>query len=421
MAEVKIALLGAGTIGSGVYRLIHKNMESIAEAHGVAIKIKYALVRDINKPRKNVPQAVLTDDFSVILNDTEIQLVVEAMGGTEPALQYALSCLEAGKTYVTANKELIAKHWDKLEKAAAKTSAGLYFEASVAGGIPIIKSITDGLQANNIKSIMGIINGTTNYVLSKMSEENWEYKQALKKAQTMGYAEPDPTNDVEGFDAVYKLAILASLAFRQRVCVNDVSREGITKVTKQDTIYAEELGYVIKLLAIGKRSEKGLQLQVHPTMIGKEHPLASVSGPFNAIFINGSAVGELMLYGRGAGDMPTASAIVSDIINALTEKTHMRYPFIIEPNGAKKILDDWQSAFYIRFTVMDKPGVLSKISGLFAKYNVSLESVVQKGKQQKNVALVIITHRASEKAFMHAIEEINKLDFVKGANIIRVE
>ena len=259
---------------------------------------------------------VVTDDFARIINDDSVEVVAEAMGGIEPAKSYALAALRAGKTYVTANKELVSKHWEELEQAAAQTGAGLYFEAAVAGAVPVIKAVTDSLNANQIQGIKGIINGTTNYILSKMSNEGLGYDEVLRQAQELGYAEADPTNDVEGYDAQFKLAILASLAFGKRVKVEDIHREGISQITAEDVKIAHDLGFGIKLLAIGKMVGDELQVRVHPTMLPLDHPLCSVSGPFNAVFIDANALGEMMLYGRGAGDLPTASAVVSDVLNA---------------------------------------------------------------------------------------------------------
>lgn len=419
MLECNIALIGLGTVGGGTYQLIQQNADLFAKREGIKINIKRILVKDLEKER-DVPKELLTDTIDDIITDEQIDLVAEAMGGTDPALLYALAVLKSGKTYVTANKELVAKHWMELEKEASKTQAGLYFEPSVAGGIPIIRTITDGLQANRIESIMGIINGTTNYILSRMQDEKIGYAEALSAAQELGYAEPDPTNDVEGYDAAYKLAILTSLAFGKRVLVEDIFCDGIQNVTADDIAMAEQLGYVIKLLAIGKDHEDGkTELRVHPTMIPSTHPLAAVSGPYNAVYVQGNAVGDVMLYGRGAGDMPTASAMVSDILMALKTKTHPRYDFAVDK--AASVAKDFKSSYYVRTMAADEPGMLSKIAGVFAKYGTSLESVMQQGRGYSAVPIIFVTHPTSENSLMQAIEEIRSYDEISIASIIRVE
>lgn len=421
MKVCKIALLGAGTVGGGIIKLLEQNGDTIQRIHGIKIEIAAVLVNNINKKREGVDPALLTDDFSRIIEDDEICLVAEAAGGINPMRDYALASLNAGKTYVTANKELIAKCWPELEAAAEKTGAGLYFEPAVAGAVPVIKALTDSLQANHMTSVMGIINGTTNYILSKMADEGWDYGDALKTAQALGYAEPDPTNDVEGFDTAFKLAILASLAFNKRVELDDIFRTGISAVTAEDVEIARELGYAIKLLAVGKSNGEEIEARVHPTMVPLSHPLATVSGPFNAVFVEGSASGPLMFYGRGAGDLPTASAQVSDIINALTETSHKRYAFALAENGTANVSRNWETAYYIRTMAADRPGVLEKVAGVFAKHNVSIESVVQRGRGTDAVPLVFVTHKAHEKAVMAAIEDIKTMDFLSVASIIRVE
>ena len=418
----RIALLGAGTVGSGVCKLIAENGAMMARNTGVEIEIAAILVRDVKKPRPGVPQELLTNDFARILEDDSICLCAEAMGGTDPALSYALAALKAGKSYVTANKELVSKHFEELEQAAAHSGAGLYFEPSVAGAVPVIKALSDSLSANRIHGVMGIINGTTNYIMSKMSQEGLGYSEALKQAQELGYAEPDPTNDVEGYDARFKLAILASLAFDARVRVEDIYCEGITQITAEDVQIAHDLGFGIKLLAIGKMVDGKVQVRVHPTMLPLSHPLCAVSGPFNAVYVDASAAGELMFYGRGAGDMPTASAMVGDVLHALTQEKQRRYPFALPGGCQAQIADDWQCAFFIHTLAKDEPSVLGRVASILGAHGVSIEAVMQKGKENNGaVPVVFITHETSEKACMAAIAEIKQLDIIEVQNIIRVE
>lgn len=425
MKKAKIALLGLGTVGSGVFKIISTTGADIRHRDNIDIEIKKILVRDKNKKRAvECDESLITDNFEDILNDPEIELVAEFMGGVTPAKDYMIKALEAGKTVVTANKECLAKHWPELNAAALKSGAGLYFEASVAGGIPIIRTIWDSMQANNIQSVMGIINGTTNYMLSTMEEKGVEYAEVLKDAQQKGYAEADPKNDVEGYDAAFKLSILSSLAFHARIPVDYIYKEGITKITKEDILYANELGYTIKLLAIGKKHDKTIEVRVHPTMIPKTHPLSSVRGAFNAVFIEGSAVGDIMLYGKGAGDLPTGSAVVSDIVIALTTAKHKYTTFRNEYDVSKELTFNfnWLSKFYVRMESLDKPGVLAKVAGIFASHDVSVATVLQKGSDGERVPLIFVTHEAREVSFMNAIEEISKLDEITAVHsTIRVE
>ncbi len=420
----RIALLGAGTVGTGVCRLIAENGHLMAQNNGVDIEIAKILVRDLTKEHPGVPASLLTEDFNEILQDPSIVLIAEAMGGTDPALDYALESLRAKKCYVTANKELISKHFEQLEQTARDNGVGLYFEPSVAGAIPVIKALTDSLAANNVLSIMGIINGTTNYILSKMSQENLDYEVALKQAQELGYAEPDPTNDVMGYDARFKLSILASLAFRKRVFVEDILCEGITGITAEDVRTARELGFGIKLLAIGKADAGNkVQVRVHPTMLPLDHPLCSVHDAFNAVFIKASAAGDMMLYGRGAGDMPTASAMVADILHTLMQATRRRYNWAWENGSKADISEDWQSAFFIHTRAKDEPRVLGRIANILGDHGVSIEAVMQRGKigEDGRVPVIFITHETSEKACRKAVEQIKKLDIINVVSIIRVE
>jgi homoserine dehydrogenase len=421
MRNVKIAILGMGTVGSGIYKLIEKERKNIEHKEGISLDVKKVLAKAYSI---DIPEEKKAKDIEEILSDPEIEIVAEVMGGINPAKEFIIRMLSAGKTVVSANKELIAQHWPELEKAAKKAGAGFYFEASVGGGIPILRAISESLQANSIESVYGIINGTTNYILSKMADEGREFEDVLKEAQELGYAEANPTSDVDGFDSMYKLSILASMAFHARVPVEYIYREGITGITREDIEVGRELGYEVKLLAIGKRDGNAIQMRVHPTMIPKDHPLASIKGSFNSIFINGSAVGEMMLYGRGAGDMPTASALVSDMIYSLGVGKHKYSTFYNEEGLSKEITieNNWQTKVFIRMSVQDRPGVLASIASLLGDNNVSLESVLQKGKGKGNVPLILVTHVAHEEAIRRAIKEIEKLpDVVSVASCIRVE
>lgn len=422
---VKVAFLGMGNIGGGVFATLGLNSEGIAHREGLRFELTRALVRNLNKPRPmGVWQNMLTTDFNDILNDPEIMLVAEFLGGVEPAFGYLEKLLLAGKSVVTANKEVIAHRWPALEQAARQGGAGLYYEASVCGGIPVIKTINESLQANEISGIKGIINGTTNHMLSRMSSAGIDYAEALDEAQREGLAEPDPTNDVGGHDAACKLSILASIAFHAKVSVDRVFREGITRITPVDIAQGRELGYEIKLLAIGKKRGRTIEARVHPTFIPREHPLSSVHGSYNAVFLEGNAVGNLMLYGRGAGDMPTASAIISDMITAAKAREH-HYNTFENTLGASPQVDiaqDWDTRYFLHVEVLDKPGVLADIAGVLARHNVSIASCVQKGWDMNVVPIFIITHRTHEKAMTEAVKELEALSSITEiAGLIRVE
>ena len=422
---VKVGFLGLGNIGGGVFTALGLNGEGIAHREGLRFQLKKALVRGLDKPRPvGIRRDMLTTDFDEILNDPEITLVAEFLGGVDPAFGYLVKLLQAGKTVVTANKEVIAHRWPELEQAARQGNAGLYYEASVCGGIPVIKAINESLQANEIYAIKGIINGTTNHMLSRMSTAGICYAEALDEAQRQGLAEPDPTNDVGGHDAACKLSILASIAFHAKAPVDRVFREGITAINPVDIAQGRELGYEIKLLAIGKKRGRTVEVRVHPTFIPREHPLSAVHGSYNAVFLEGNAVGSLMLYGRGAGDLPTASAIISDMITAAKTAEH-RYNTFENTAGASAQVDiatDWDTRYFLHLEVQDKPGVLADIAGVLARHNVSIASCVQKGWDMSVVPIFIITHRTREKAMVSAMEEMRSLpSIVEVAGLIRVE
>ena len=412
---------GDGNGRSGIYRLIENEKKRIEHKEGISLTVAKVLAKDYSI---EIPDELKAKDFDEILEDKDIKIVAEVMGGIHPAKEFITRALQAGKTVVTANKELIARYWPELEKAAKDADAGFYYEASVGGGIPIIKSIWDSLQANSIESVYGIINGTTNYILTKMADEGRDFDDVLKEAQELGYAEANPSSDVDGYDSMYKLSILASLAFHAHVPIEYIYREGITKVTREDIVVGRELGYEVKLLAIGKREGNSIQMRVHPTMVEKDHPLASIKGSFNSIFIKGSAVGEMMFYGKGAGDLPTASALVSDMIYSLNVTRHRYSTFYNEKELSNEIIieNNWETKAIIRINVHDRPGVLANIAKIFGNNNVSLESVLQRGKGKDCIPLILVTHKAHEAAINQAIREIEQLDeVVNVASCIRVE
>lgn len=428
MKHFQVALLGFGTVGSGVYRVLSENGAQITHREGIEISVRRILVRDFeHEPNLALaPMALYTTSFDDIANDPEIDIVAECMGGIEPARSFILRALQAGKTVVTSNKEVMSKHWPAFEQAAKQTGAGLYLEATVGGGIPILRTILDSMQANNISRVMGIINGTTNYILTQMTENGQSFADALADAQALGYAEANPTADVEGYDAMYKLSILSSMAFHAHMPIEVIYREGITKLTPADFETARLLGYTIKLLAIGKKDGNKIEVRVHPTMIPKTHPLASVRGVFNAIFLTGHAVDDIMLYGRGAGCMPTASAVVSDIVYACHhDQRHHYMTFVNEANmsSAVELVQDFCCIYSIRLQVADKPGTMAAIAAAFAKQGVSLKSVIQLGEPDGTSArITFITHAASEFAVRHALEQIGALDCVSAVeSVIRVE
>lgn len=428
MKKVGIALLGLGTVGGGTYRILQKNHEMIKKSEGIDLEVKCVLERNLARCKElGVDESIVSCDIERVVNDPEIKIVAEFFGGIEPARTFLIKCLLAGKSIVTANKEMFSKHWHELEEAARKGKAGLYFEASCVGGVPIIRTLQESMQGNNIQSLKGIINGTTNYILSKMSDTGADYADTLKEAQDLGYAEANPSADVDGFDATYKLSILSSLAFRKKVPLSAIYREGISGISVEDINYGKELGLTLKLLGISKQHADGrIEARVHPVFIPDGEPLATVKGSFNAVHIVGDAVGDIMLYGRGAGDLPTGSAIVSDIVYAAGQKSHKLSCFKNDglhiPN--REFVKDFESEYYVRMTVKEQVGVLSEVCGVFGKNNVSIRSVIQKGEINKdgNVTIIYETHVTTESAMNKAMRKIEKLPCVVDVNsIIRIE
>ena len=425
MKEVVIGFLGCGNVGGGVWNLLENFRKEIAHRNnGLSVRVKKVLVRDVNKARTcAVPAELLTTDVDEVVTDPEISIVVEFMGGEQPATEYMLRALNAGKIVVTANKVAVALNWHRLQSAAQEHNVGLYYEASVCGAIPIINVLQNSLQANRIGSMMGIINGTTNYILSRMYENGEDYKAVLGDAQRLGLAEPNPAADVEGLDAAYKLSIMASLAFHGRVPFPKVYVEGITKLTAMDISCGKEMGYVLKLLAIAKREANTVQVRVHPTFLPKTHPLSSVNGSFNAVYLNGHACQEMMLQGRGAGDMPTASAVVSDILRAATAEIHLHPTFANTAEADPSLVfdDNWESQYFIRLSAEDRPGVLAKIATWLSQENVSIATMLQKAKADDDrVPLIIVTHAAPEKSLRKALEAF-EAEVCTVESVIRVE
>ena len=419
MKEVVLGLLGLGNIGGGVWDLIREFGGEVEKRTGLRLRVKKALVLDKKiHGGKEVPEEVLTTDRSDILEDPEIRIVCEFLGGEQPAASMMLRALENGKTVITANKMALSLHFDDLREMAKKTGAGLYYEASVGGAIPIINALQSPLIANHIEQVMGIVNGTTNYILTRMAAEGAEYETVLKDAQRLGLAEPDPTADVEGFDAAYKLSIMGSLAFHSRVYVENVYREGITNVTAEDIAFGREMGYVLKLLAIGKDNGDSIEARVHPAFLPADHPLARVDGSLNAVYLYGHSFKDMMLEGRGAGDAPTASAIVGDIIQASLNTVHPM-PFLRE--NPLPVADDWHSKYFIRMKAKDAPGVLAEVTGLLAGEGISVSAMLQKGAEPGGKAtLIVITHSAPEKAVQRVVRSLNP-EICLVENVIRVE
>jgi len=423
---VSVGLMGLGTVGRGVYRILKENSTGIEQKVGARIEIKKILVRDPGKNRGiDLDEDMLTTDASDLIDNPGIDLVVEVMGGVNPALEYSLRALRQGKSLVTANKDMIALHGRELFEAAEASQSDILFEGSVAGGIPIIRPLKECLAANRIRQVIGIINGTTNYMLTRMSKEGLAFKQVLKEAQALGYAEADPSADVEGYDAARKLAILSSIAFNTRITLNEVYVEGITRITAEDIAYANELNYVIKLLAIAKETNEGIEVRVHPALLPKNHPLASVNDVYNAIFIRGDAVGDVMFYGRGAGEMPTASAVVADIMNA-ARNLLKNVPGLIRctcfEEKPVKSMGSTSTKYYVRLNVADKPGVLAGIAFILGNNEVSLASVLQRHTTGHSAEIVMVTHKVLEKNIQKALKEIRDLPAVHEiTSVIRTE
>ena len=424
--------MGFGTVGSGMAKILLENQDVIEARLGASLVLKWIAVRDLQRDREvNVDRGILTQDAEAVINDKEVDIVVELIGGYEPARSLLLKAIEKGKHVVTANKALLAAHGDEIFSAASQKGVEVGFEASVGGGIPLIRSIKEGLVANRIQGLFGILNGTANYILTKMTDEGSPFSEVLKEAQALGYAEADPTFDVEGIDAAHKLTILLSIAYGVPIDFEAVYTEGISKVTPLDIRFMREFGYRIKLLAISKDDGEAIEARVHPTLMPEDSMLANVNGAYNALYIKGDAVGNVMLYGPGAGMMPTGSAVVSDLVdvarNILRHATARVPSMGYQPSGIKprriKSIGELQTGYYFRFSAEDRPGVLSKVSGILGKHQISIKSVHQQGRDLEGaVPIVMITHEAKEAAVKRALAKIDQLDVIKNETIlIRIE
>lgn len=427
---VNVGIIGFGTVGTGTARILIDNQDVIKDKTGLQLNLLKIADIDIERDRGiSVPPGTLTSDISDVTDNPEVDIVAELIGGIKPAREFIVRAMQNGKHVVTANKALLAVEGDDIFSEALKNDVSVGFEASIAGGIPIVKVVKEGLVANRILSVYGIINGTSNYILTKMTEDGVDFSAALEEAQRLGYAEADPTFDIDGTDSAHKLAILSSLALGIPLSYDKVYVEGITKITPQDIDFARELGYRIKLLAIAKSSEGEAELRVHPTMISEDHLISKVDGVLNAIFIVGDAAGETLYYGSGAGDMPTGSAVVSDIVEiSRSIETGGDRDNDLEFIGKRKdiaikSIGEIESMYYFRFTVLDRPGVLSKISGILGDYNISISAVIQKGRSAgESVPLVVLTHKSREQDIQAAIQEIDRLEVVTEETLyIRVE
>ena len=428
--SINVGIIGFGTVGAGCARILTENADIIKRRLGAPVVLRKISDLDIKRDRGvKLGQVKLTTDAKDIIGDPDIDVVVELIGGYRPAKEFILEAIRNRKHVVTANKALLAVHGEEIYSAAEKAGVTVGYEASVAGGIPILAAIRSGLAANNIKSIYGIVNGTCNYILTLMTSAGRKFDEVLKEAQTKGYAEADPTFDIEGIDSAHKLAVLTMLAFGTPVKFDDIYTEGISKITPLDIDFARDLGYKIKLLAITKMANGEIEARVHPTMLPESYPLSTVDGVFNALSVVGDAVGSTMFYGRGAGDMPTGSAVVSDIMNIgrdILAGCKDRSPVTAfrerKPLKIRK-MDDITSCYYLRFSALDKPGVMSRITGVLGKNNISISSMIQKGRKvDEAVPVVMMSHEAIERDVRKALAEINTMDCVAGSTVvIRVE
>ena len=429
MKKINVGLIGFGNVGSGVVRILKERKRLLLEKTGSEIVIKKICDKDLASRRGiSVDKGLLTSDCGQILNDPQIDVVVELIGGIHPAKEFISQALKKGKHVVTANKALLAEEGKELFALARDCGKSIYFEASVGAGIPIIKSLREGLVANTFDSVYGIVNGTSNYVLSKMSQDNCSFQDALKEAQAKGFAEKNPTLDIDGIDSCHKLVLLAYLCWGKLVRMQDVFTEGISNISLADVNYAKEMGFEIKLMAIGQKEGRGLEVRVHPTLIPESHPMASVNGVFNAIFVSSDLAGELLFYGPGAGQLCAASGVVSDLVDMTRDiKAGLFRPTLntIEDRSISDIrkISETSCRYYIRFMAVDKPGVLARIAGVLAKYGISIASVTQKHRRKsQSVPIVMITHEVKEKDLRAALDVLNTMDLMKEKAVaIRME
>ncbi len=424
MKKVGVAILGLGVVGGGTYQILTEHREEYKRTHKIDIVVENVLERRKERALSmGIEESKIADNIAVICSNPEVDIVIEVMGGVEPAKTFVLAALNAGKSVVTSNKELFCKYSHELEKAAIKNHCGLFYEASCVGGVPVIRALLDNLQGNKILSMTGIVNGTTNYILSKMSREGASYEEVLKEAQKLGYAEANPEADVEGYDATYKLSILSSLAFHTKIPYTKIYREGITGISVEDINYGKQLGYAIKLLAIGKNGANGIEVRVHPAFIPQEHPLASVNDSYNAVYITGDSVEDVMLYGRGAGALPTGSAIVGDVIYCATHSNYSYSTFVNTEKEAPntKFIENFESAYYIRLQANNRTGVLAKVTSIFSKCGINVAQMVQEDCDAASVPVLFVTHKTKEHSVKKAVEEINAIpEVAKVVSVIRV-
>lgn len=416
MKTVKVGLLGLGTVGGGVYKLLERQKEEMADKTGANVEIAGILVHNLNKKREGVDETLLTDRWEDLLGNEEVEIIIEVMGGIEPARTMIGEALRAGKNVVTANKDLLAAYGEELLAIAEEKSADLLFEAAVAGGIPIMRPLRQCLAGNEISEVMGIVNGTTNYILTKMFEQGMGFEEALAKATELGYAEADPTADIEGLDAGRKVAIMASSAFHSRVVFDDVHVEGITKITAQDIKYAKEFDSVIKLIGIARNTPEGVEACVYPMLLSEEHPLASVRNSFNGVFVHGDAVDDVMFYGKGAGEFPTASAVMGDVIDVIRNIVcgcTGRITCTCYRDTPVKKFDDIRNKFFLRMQVDNQPGVLASIASVFGAHKVSINKVVQKIVTDGIAELVIVTDAVKEYHMQNALDHLLCMKTVK--------
>jgi len=419
-----VGFLGCGTVGAATLRLLEEHAEDIAERAGCRIEVARVGVRDPARERDvPVPADRFTDDLGAVVDDPEVEAVVEVMGGVDPARELVLRALEGGKHVVTANKELLAGSGRDLFEASESAGVDLRFEAAVGGGIPLIRPLKESLAGERLTRVTGIVNGTTNYILTRMHEDGMSFEEALQLAVAEGFAEPDPTADVEGHDAAAKCAILASIAFNSRVVAGDVAREGIGGVSREDVGFAEELGYVVKPLAVAELDGDAVAVRVHPAMLPQDHPLAAVRESFNAVFVEGPNVGQLMFYGRGAGGGPTAVAVVGDLVDVARGAASGGRPVGCTCYRERRVLsiEESDGRYYLLLAVVDRPGVLARIAGVFGDEGVSIRSVWQEGTGEEAL-IVLITHRANEGALRRTVDGLRGLDVVHGVrSVLRVE
>lgn len=422
--EIQAALLGAGTVGGGVYKLLQKRKEEMPLKIQADLTISRVLVRNPEKKREGIPQQILTDNWDGILNDPKIQIVIELMGGIEPARTYILQALKAGKHVVTANKDLMAEYGKELMDAAQQNHCDLQFEAAVGGGIPIIRPLKECLAGNEITEVMGIVNGTTNYILTRMTEDGMDFNEALKKAQELGFAEADPTADIEGLDAGRKMAILASIAFHSRVTFQDVDVKGITKITAKDIQYAGEFGYTLKLLGVARNTDHEMEVGVFPMMIPLSHPLANVKDAFNAVFVHGDAVDDAMFQGKGAGELPTASAVMGDLLAVARNMQYGccgRIGCSCYKNLPMKASGESRHRYFLRLIVEDRTGILAGVAGVLGNNNVSINQVIQKPAVAGVAELVVITDKVEKRHLKDALVIFGEMSMIREvASVIRV-